>query len=154
MNENPVVDAVQARLAQQRGERKAYAEVDGEGRQASEPYRIGLSDLDGIAQRHYERGAKDGQLAGYRMGYDTGHTRGRNAQRAQARETLHAICSVLEERLERIPARLAAPEKGKERRTKDELRAEALDLIVDVRASIIVLLVAAADGTFDAPEAG
>jgi hypothetical protein len=151
MNFVSVVDDVKARLARTRAEYPQIAEGGAENGQPPQPdLQIDLLDLDAIASRHYGRGYHAGQIDGFKDGHKAGDSYGARRQRSDDMRTLAAVADVLRERLERIPDRLSAPANGaRDRRSKDELRQEAIDLVDEIRACFGVLLGGIVQGVFD-----
>lgn len=151
MNVESVVDDVKARLARVRGERPSEVGLDEAAVRFRHPEPVGLDlrDLDAIAQRHHTEGYRVGKGEGLREGRAVGEATGRATAHGEDMQTLAAVADVLRERLERIPDRLMGPDTGRDRRTKDELRQEAIDLVDDIRACFGVLLAGIVQGAFD-----
>lgn len=152
MSVESAVDEVRARLAQKRVERPqgAVRFEDGDGESQPDGLRLDLQDLDAIARRHHTDGYREGQVHGFRQGHQQGSIQGGQVRHAQDMQTLAAVAEVLRERLERVPDRLSAPLDGsRDRRSKSELREEALQLVDDIRACFGVLLAAVVQGAFD-----
>jgi hypothetical protein len=152
MSVESAVDDVRARLAQKRAERPqgAVRFGDAEGESQPDGLRLDLQDLDTIARRHHTDGYREGQVRGFREGHQHGSVEGAQVRHAQDMQTFATVAEVLRERLERIPDRLSAPPNGeRDRRSKHELREEALQLVEEIRACFGVLLAAMVQGAFD-----
>lgn len=150
MSVESVVDDVRARLARMRGERPLQADSAGAEQVADDGLRLDLRDLDTIARRHHADGFNAGRVQGFKEGHEHGFGYGSQIRHAQDMQTLSAVAEVLRERLERIPDRLSAPPNGeRDRRSKAELREEALTLVEEIRACFGVLLAAMVQGAFD-----
>lgn len=150
MSVESVVDDVRARLARMRGERSLEADMVGAEQAPDSGLQLDLQDLDAIARRHHTDGFTAGRIQGFKEGHEHGFGYGSQIRHAQDMQTLSAVAEVLRERLERIPDRLSAPANGeRDRRSKAELREEALTLVEDIRACFGVLLAAVVQGAFD-----
>lgn len=148
--EHRLVEAVKQRLkaAEHDLEQEMMNTRGHAGGIASPPYRMELADIEQLLERHHAKGREEGYKEGVRVGKEAGLVLGQQKRAHVDRMIFKAILETVLLRLglaqqqfeERRPKEGEEPPL-KDKRSKDELKVEALELIVELRAALALLSV-------------
>lgn len=155
MAENLLEASARANLERRRADRRGG--MDG-GRPLSSgdgvPFvrrELEVEDLRIIAERHFAEGVEGGYKDGYSVGRGHGAVEGARGQRREYADLVLSMSAAVVSRLEDLAEALGVQEGangGKDKRTKGQLRAEAVERLTALQAEVAVVGVKVAEGAF------
>lgn len=145
-----LVDDVQNELREFRAQRaRNQQEVSYGGMETIPAPELTVGDVLAVVQRREELAREEGFRRGIKEGRLQGEEDGANVERLEQRFVLRTALAEVLRRLEKLEGIVTAPEEGRDRRSKAEIRDSARTYIEQLRAECALFMAAMRDGAFD-----